>query len=101
IGLVLLILSGPCELFPALVWKYVIDRIATHRPVMPLFHYFFSFNGRLTSPFALLASALSWLFAVYLLGELFQTIQQNLMNRVAQKFIYQLRNRVYHKLQSQ
>jgi hypothetical protein len=36
---------------------------------------------------------------VYLLAEAFGTISTNLMNRVAQKFIFGLRNRVYHKLQ--
>ena len=39
--------------------------------------------------------------AVYAFGELLGSIEQNVLNRVAQKFIYHLRNQTYHKLQSQ
>lgn len=111
LGLFLLILSGPCEIFPGLVWKFVADDVVplkewlnlpgreTHHT--PVFWTWFTLGGRITSPKALLASSIVWLFLVYLLGEILQTIQQNLMNRVAQKFIFNLRNRVYHKLQSQ
>src|SRR5438552_11640748 len=111
VGLVLLILSGPCEIFPGLVWKFVADDVVPLKAWLnlpgppkhhtPIFYTWFSMGGRITSPQALLASSIFWLFAVYLLGEILQTIQQNLMNRVAQKFIFTLRNRVYHKLQSQ
>jgi ABC-type multidrug transport system fused ATPase/permease subunit len=101
LGLVLLILSGPCEIFPGLVWKFVIDDIVTQKSHTPFFHPWFSFGGRIGDRMTLLASSICWMFAVYLAGEILQTIQQNLMNRVAQKFIFTLRNRVYHKLQSQ
>src|SRR5438045_3411219 len=101
LGLILLVLSGPCEIFPGLVWKFVIDNIVLQKPSMPIFRDWFSFAGQITDRMHLLASSIAWLFAIYLLGEILQTIQQNLMNRVAQKFIFNLRNRVYHKLQSQ
>jgi ABC-type multidrug transport system fused ATPase/permease subunit len=103
IGLVLLVLSTPCELFPALVWKYVTDDLILaghYRPtpiLVPLFSLFGAIHGKL----ALLLSAMVWLFVVYALGEVMGTISTNLMNRVAQKFILVFRNRVYHKLQSQ
>ncbi len=38
---------------------------------------------------------------VYLMAEAMGTISSNLMQRIAQKFIFSFRNRVYHKLQSQ
>lgn len=110
VGLVLLILSGPCEIFPGLVWKFVADDVVPlkqwlnlpgHAHRTPIFYTWFSLGGRITSPKALLVWSIIWLFVVYLFGEILQTIQQNLMNRVAQKFIFTLRNRVYHKLQSQ
>jgi len=50
----------------------------------------------------LIASAvLIWLPGVYLIGEVFGTVSSNLMQRVAQKFIRDFRNRVYQKLQTQ
>src|SRR5688572_15549866 len=94
IGLVLLILSGPCEIFPALVWKFVVDDIILQKPQSPTMHQWFSFGGKISDRMTLLASSVAWLFFIYLIGELLQTIQQNLMNRVAQKFIFNLRNRV-------
>ncbi|MFI5381312.1 MAG: ABC transporter ATP-binding protein [Tepidisphaerales bacterium] len=101
IGLVLLLLSGPCELFPAIVWKFVVDDIALQKNTAPLFAKLVSFNHAITGRFGILGMTLLWLMGVYLVGELLQTIQQNLMNRVAQRFIYRLRNQVYHKLQGQ
>src|ERR1044071_9388629 len=100
-GLLLLVGSMPCELFPALVWKFVVDDVILKKGTSPFFQSWFSFGGRIASPFALLASSVGWLFGVYLLGELLQTIEQNVLNRVAQKFIFRLRNQVYGKLQSQ
>src|SRR3954462_3007509 len=102
LGLVLLIISGPCEIFPAQVWKFVVDDIVlSKKSESPILHNWFSFHHRIEARMSLLVSAIAWLFAIYLIGEILQTIQQNLMNRVAQKFIFTLRNRVYHKLQSQ
>ncbi len=103
LGLLLLILSTPCELFPALVWKYVIDDLLLTGRSAPtrVLPWFFSFDGRVADKFHLLYSALLWLFVVYVVGEALGTISTNIMNRVAQRFILGLRNRVYHKLQSQ
>jgi len=99
----LLLLSTPCELFPALVWKYVTDDLilAGHYRSTPVLSTLISLSGSIHGKIALLASAMVWLFVVYLIGEAMGTISTNLMNRVAQKFILYLRNRVYHKLQSQ
>lgn len=101
LGLFLLVLGAPCELFPALVWKYVADELILQNNSSPWLHWLFSFNGSLTGPFVLLTSSLVWLFVIYVFGEAVETIEQNLLNRVAQKFIFNLRNQTYHKLQSQ
>jgi ABC-type multidrug transport system fused ATPase/permease subunit len=103
IGLLLLILSTPCELFPALVWKYVTDDLilaGKYHPT-PVLGTLFSFGGAIHSKFSLLLSSMVWLFVVYAAGETMGTLSTNLMNRVAQRFILVFRNRVYHKLQSQ
>ncbi|MDB5321886.1 MAG: transporter ATP-binding protein [Phycisphaerales bacterium] len=97
----LLIAGGICELFPAFVWKYVADDIATNRPSSPMVASLASFNGRIHNPYYLILSAVTWLLVIYIIGELFGTIETNLLNRVAQKFIYKIRNQVYHKLQTQ
>lgn len=102
VGMVALLLSVPGELFPALVWKYVTDDLCLRNskptPVLP---WLFSLGGRIHRPLHLLASCVVWMFFVYETGELLGTVSANIMNRVAQKFIFTLRNRVYHKLQSQ
>lgn len=102
-GLLLLILSAPCDLFPALVWKYVTDDLilaGKSRPT-PVLPFAFSLGGRLAGWPKLLTSALLWLLAVYAVGEVLGALTNNVMNRVAQKFIRELRNRVYEKIQSQ
>lgn len=103
IALVLLLLSMPGELFPGLIWMYVTDKLITQKPTgwSELLHHLVSFNGALTGWKQLLFSAVGWLFGVYLLAEAMGTISSNLMNRVAQRFILTLRNRVYRKLQGQ
>ncbi|HTW93527.1 MAG TPA: ABC transporter transmembrane domain-containing protein, partial [Tepidisphaeraceae bacterium] len=102
LAVVLLLLSFPCELFPAFIWRFVTDDLALKgiehasgmRPMISL-------GGRIKGSFALLASALIWLYAVYAVGELTGTLSSVVMQRVAQKFIYVFRNQVYDKLQTQ
>src|SRR3954454_23963629 len=101
LSVILLIAGGVCELFPAFVWKYVADDVATNRPSSPMLAFMASFNGRIDNPYKLILSAVTWLLIVYCIGEAFGTIETNLLNRVAQRFILKLRNLVYHKLQTQ
>jgi ABC-type multidrug transport system fused ATPase/permease subunit len=101
LSLLLLILAGPAEIFPAQVWMFVVDEIAQGKDTMPWLKKLVSIGGGIDTRFELLFRTLVCLFVIYLLGETLQTIQQNMMNRVAQKFIFKLRNQVYHKLQSQ
>ena len=100
-GLIALLLSVPCELFPAMVWMYVTDQLIQEKSTSETLHAMISFKGAIVGKFALLGSAVAWLLIIYLIGEVFQTLQQNLLNRVAQRYIFHLRNQVYHKLQSQ
>jgi ABC-type multidrug transport system fused ATPase/permease subunit len=103
LGLLLLLLATPCELFPALVWKYVTDDLilaGKYHPT-PVLSTLISLGGSIHSKMALLGWAMAWLFIVYVAGETMETLSTNLMNRVAQRFILAFRNRVYHKLQSQ
>jgi ATP-binding cassette, subfamily B, bacterial len=103
IALTLLLLSMPGELFPGIIWMYVVDRLAQHEHTRwtEIVHPLISFGGRLATWQPLLLSAISWLLGVYLLAETFGTVSSNVMQRVAQRFILGLRNRVYHKLQTQ
>jgi ABC-type multidrug transport system fused ATPase/permease subunit len=103
VGILLLLLSMPAELFPAFVWMYVTDALVLKDPALSSrwLGHLFSFGGALTSWQELLASSLVWLFCVYAVGEALGTISTNIMNRVAQKFILGMRNSVYHKLQNQ
>jgi ABC-type multidrug transport system fused ATPase/permease subunit len=103
IALAFLLISLPQELFPGLVWMYVTDDLVLGRPSRSsqILRVLFSFDGRITSRYALLLSAVLWMFMVYILGEALQTLSSNLMQRAAQKFILGFRNRVYAKLQGQ
>src|SRR5688500_11448910 len=104
IALILLLLSMPAELFPAFIWMYVTDYLILKNPTGATLylHKAISFGGTLEGWKPLLASAaLLWLPGVYIIGEAFGTISSNLMQRVAQRFIRDFRNRVYQKLQTQ
>lgn len=103
LGVVLLVLAMPCELFPGLVWKYVTDDVILtgQSPPTPVLSSLISLGGRLSGWRALVPAALTWLLVVYLVGEALGTLSTWLMSRVAQRFILMFRNRVYRKLQSQ
>src|SRR5947209_15479878 len=78
LGLLLLVLGSPCELFPAIVWQFVTDDIVLRNVAASGAHHpgrfdvwlraWFSFGGRIANPFPLLVSSVLWLFAVYLIG---------------------------------
>jgi ABC-type multidrug transport system fused ATPase/permease subunit len=102
VALALLFFSMPGELFPAFVWQYVTDDLILSKFSQPSgLHWMMSFEGRISNPYHLLYSALTWLMSVYLISTLAGTISTVILQRAAQKFVYSLRNRVYHKLQSQ
>lgn len=101
LGLFLLLLSAPCELFPAIIWRYVTDDVVLGKNSSPNLHWFFSLGGMIEGPYRLLVSSVVWLLLIYLLGELFGTLNTWILSRVAQRFMLGFRNRVYRKVQSQ
>ena len=101
VALALLFLSMPGELFPAVAWKYVADDIVLQTNSMPWMHAWFGLGGHIVGRYPLLLSAISWLFIVYLIGEVLGTTETWMLNRIAQSFILGFRNTVYQKLQSQ
>ncbi len=79
----LLLLSIPCTLFHPLVWKYAVDVIiAEPRP-------------------DLLLPAIVVMIAVHVVGMLFGAFRSYILGKVGQQFIFDLRNAVYKKIQSQ
>src|SRR4051812_25741819 len=101
LGVLLLLLSAPCELFPAIVWKFVTDDVVLAKQSSPRLLYLFSFGGHLHGPYQLLISSVGWLLTIYLLGEVLGTSTTWILSRVAQRFMLGFRNRIYRKLQSQ
>jgi ABC-type multidrug transport system fused ATPase/permease subunit len=100
-GIILLLASAPCELFPAIVWRFVTDDIVLAKHTSPKLAALISFGGAVQGPFAMLLSAVCWLLGVYLLGEVLGTLNTWILSRVAQRFMLGFRNRVYQKLQGQ
>jgi hypothetical protein len=46
LGLLLLLLSTPCELFPAFVWRFVTDDVVLGQHTSPTLNWWFSFGAR-------------------------------------------------------
>jgi ABC-type multidrug transport system fused ATPase/permease subunit len=102
LALLLLLVSIPCELFPAFIWRYVTDDLILKGVSRPTgWSNLISLGGRVTSTFHLLIVAMVWLFVIYAFGEITGTLSTVLLQRTAQKFVYFLRNLVYGKLQGQ
>lgn len=103
LGLGLLLLSLPGELFPAFAWMYVVDGLIKPEPslTVDICHFVVSFGGAVQSTYALLLSTLVWMIGIYVIFETFETLSSNLMQRVAEQFIRDLRKTMYHKLQTQ
>ncbi|MGN6726717.1 MAG: ABC transporter ATP-binding protein [Tepidisphaeraceae bacterium] len=103
VGIGLLLLSMPGELFPAFAWMYVSDRLILAKPgfATDVMQPFVSLHGLLESKIALLVSVLVWMTGIYIVFEGFETLSSNVMQRVAEAFIRDLRRNVYDKLQGQ
>jgi ATP-binding cassette subfamily B protein len=96
------VIAAPCELFPAVVWGYVTDVVVLdHASKFQRLTPWFSFGGRLHAPAQLLVSSVTWLFVVYVFGQVLETLEGYILNRVAERFILGFRNDVYAKLQGQ
>jgi ABC-type multidrug transport system fused ATPase/permease subunit len=102
LALLLLIISMPGELFPAFIWRYVTDDLILKNYSHPSgLGPWISFHGRIVDAFHLLLSALVWLFVIFAISTFVSTLSTVILQRTAQKFVFTLRNRVYHHLQNQ
>jgi ABC-type multidrug transport system fused ATPase/permease subunit len=101
LGLSFLILATPCELFPAIVWRYVTDEVVLRLGESPWLTAWFGLGGRVDTPAGLLLASVFWIIVIYGAGEVFGTLCTWTLNRVAQRFMLDFRNRVYRKLQGQ
>ena len=66
VALILLLLSMPGELFPGMIWMYVVDHLIRHDDTAwtTALHAAISFNGSIVGWKALLLSSLCWLTGV-------------------------------------
>src|SRR5678815_3928134 len=64
VGVFLLLLSVPCELFPAIVWRFVTDDVVLSKNTSPRLAGWFSFGGHVTGKVGLLVSAVGWLLVI-------------------------------------
>jgi ABC-type multidrug transport system fused ATPase/permease subunit len=102
VALVLLVVSMPGELFPAFIWGYIVDEIIVrHTAGSGFMAFMISLHGRIADLYWLLFSAVAWMFVVYVVSLTASTLSTVILQRAAQKFVFRLRNKVYHKLQSQ
>ncbi|MGA2583638.1 MAG: ABC transporter ATP-binding protein [Tepidisphaeraceae bacterium] len=102
LAMTLLFISMPGELFPAFIWQYVTDDLVLKGSQEPSgLGPMISLHGRIGGSVHLLFAALIWLFVVYTLSLVAGTLCTVILSRAAQKFVFILRNQVYHKLQSQ
>lgn len=83
IGLACLLISAPAGLFHPLVWKYIVDEVIGHRKL------------------GMLLPAIGVMLGVQLVGSLLGAVRSNLLEKVGQRFVQDLRNQVYAKLQGQ
>src|SRR5271163_1977720 len=82
VALILLVASMPGELFPAFIWRYVVDDlIIRHTGGIDPLAVLMSLHGRITDLFQLLLSALVWLFAVYALSLIASTFSTVILQR--------------------
>jgi ATP-binding cassette subfamily B protein len=83
VGLLCLLVSSPAGLFHPLVWKYIVDEVIGRRR------------------YGMLLPAVGLMLGVQMVGSLLGAIRSNLLEKVGQRFIQDLRNQVYAKLQDQ
>jgi ABC-type multidrug transport system fused ATPase/permease subunit len=83
IGLVLLLISIPANNFHPIAWRGVVDDVIAKRN------------------YALLVPYLAAMFAVQAVGTVLGAVRSNLLEKVGQRFVFDLRNRVYQRLQAQ
>ena len=82
VGLICLLLATPAQLFHPLVWKFIVDEVIVNHKVW------------------LLTPALLVMVAVHLVGVGLSAARTYLLGVVGQRFVFDLRNELYKKLQA-
>lgn len=83
LGFLCLLLSTPAGLLHPWIWKFIVDEVVVHRKVH------------------LLAPALAVMVAAHLFGTVLGAVRSNLLEKVGQCFVRDLRIEVYARLQEQ
>lgn len=83
VGLACLLISVPAGHFHPLVWAFMVDQVIMHRRV------------------EMLLPAMGLMFLVQALGTVIGAFRDNLLQKVGQRLVFELRNEVYEKLQRQ
>ncbi len=82
-GLLLMLLATPASLAHPWVWKYIVDEVVMKRQL------------------GLLAPALGVMVAAHLFGAVLGALSENLLQKAGQRFVQDLRNEIYDRLQAQ
>jgi len=83
VGLACLLVAIPASAFHPLVWAFMVDEVIEHRRV------------------EWLLPAMGVMFAVQILATALEALRSNLLEKVGQRVVFDLRNEVYEKLQRQ
>lgn len=83
VGLACLLISVPAGHFHPLVWAFMVDQVIMHRRV------------------EMLLPAMGLMFLVQAAGTVVGAFRDNLLQKVGQRLVFELRNEVYEKLQRQ
>ncbi len=81
LGLGILLISIPASNFHPLVWAFIVDHVIQERKVH------------------LLLPALALMFGIQLTGTILNALRNNLLEKVGQRMVFDLRDQVYQKLQ--
>src|SRR5690349_6612836 len=83
VGLACLLISTPAGLFHPLVWRYITDEVIGKRRI------------------GMLLPAIGVMVAAQVMSSVLSAVRSNLLEKVGQRFVLDLRNEVYRKLQGQ
>lgn len=83
VGLLCLLIATPAGLFHPLVWRYITDEVIGKRRIL------------------MLLPAIGVMVGTQMVGSVLSAVRSNLLEKVGQRFVLDLRNDVYRKLQGQ
>lgn len=89
-----LLLGAPAQLFHPLVWRFIVDELI----LSPTPRFIEIVGGE---KLTLLLAALGVMFAVHAVGVALGSLRSWILGTVGQRFVYDLRSKVYRRLQEQ